>query len=257
MKKIYILVLFAFTTCKVLAQTDAEISEQCKLEFPKVTQFFKRNECVAEAKKRIAEARANERRENEARPCLAKQIPDMESKIKALIKDISPADSLDEAAKKMVKVTGRKSDIQPSETNIKNMVAINTLHTSCKSEFYYLINIVQGEDGKLSNFKVWAENPPKGYAVKSLNGYLPEFFVDFVQRRKIIEENSRLSAKKEIKSSSDYINPKSHCAPNIPMKERISRLSIHGEVLQSSERTYRAGSHSVGFHYDGSLSFCY
>lgn len=137
------------------------------------------------------------------------------------------------------------------------MVVINWLASSCKSDFYYLINVVQGEDGKLSALRVWTENPPKGYTNNHSNGYRPEFFVDFSAKRKVIEERARTATAKSATSNADFLNPKSHCAPNISMKERISRLGVHGEVLQSSERTYRAGKHSVGFLYDGSLSFCY
>lgn len=230
----------------IFAQSDIKTEEQCKLAHPGVSQIFKRNDCVSNAKK-------SEKREEEARPCLAKSIPAMEEAIKGLMKDILPTDSLDAAASKVSKVTGDKSFIDPSDSNIKHMVAVNEFGSKCVSGFYYLINVTRDEDAKLLSFQVWAKLPPKGYTNTHENGYRPEFFVDFVAKRKVIDR-----AKLPIQENKPPLNlsPKSHCEPNLTQKERLARLARNGQVLQSSEREYRAGIHVLRFSYDNSLSYC-
>ena len=261
MNFISFVIVLTLTSGAVFAQSDSDIAEQCKSAHPAFSEIFKRNECISNAKKTRAEVEARAKREEAARPCLAKQIPIMETELTNLIKSISPNDTLEVAASKLAKIAS-KPKITPSDTNIKQMVAVSLYTSSCLSDFYYLINISSGEDGKLDRMGVWVENPPRGYTNGNLNGYRPELSVNFAAKRKAQIIESTKSSKSansgsSLTSNSDYMNTKSHCAPNLSMKERISRLAAYGEVVQTSERNYRAGTRSVGFLYDGTLSFCY
>jgi len=48
-----------------------------------------------------------------------------------------------------------------------------------------------------------------------------------------------------------------HCAPNILKAERMKRLAQHGEVRQTGEASFEAGSHGLWFlSYDNSLINC-
>ena len=263
MNFINLAIVLTLTSGTVFAQSDSDIAEQCKSAHPAFSEIFKRNECISNAKKTRAEVEARAKREEAARPCLAKAIPALENTIKELGNNISHADTLVVAAAKVAKVTGNKFQIEPSENNIKKMIAVDALRSKCVSDFYYLINIVQGEDGKLESFKVWTETPPKGYINGNANGYRPEFSVDYVAKRKaqLIDSNKSFKNSKNPAGSKDDflsdLNMKNHCAPEISKKERLSRLSTHGQLNQTSERTYKAGKHGVSFHYDGSLSYCY
>lgn len=254
MNFIILITILILTSGVVFAQTDVEIAEQCKSAHPTLSEIFKKNECVSIAKKNRAEIEARNKREEAARPCLAKQIPIMESTIRRLMIDILPTDSLDSATSKLEQATGNKSNLSPSENNIKNMVAINWLGTNCKSDFYYLINITQGEDGKLQSFKVWTDTPPRGYTNGNVNGYRPEFFVDFVSKRKLIERPKSPAQRIQSPLTRDS---NSHCEPNLTRAERLEKLATNGEVFYSSPTTFRAGNHGFGLNKDNSLTYCF
>lgn len=247
MKKINIFIIFFGFSLSVFGQDDKDINEQCKLLYPSITQLFKKNQCITDAKN-------SEKREEEARPCLAKQIPVLEEKLKTMAKDIAPNDSVEVASEKLSKVTGKKSAIAPSDDNIKNMVAINWLTSNCASNFYYLINVVQGEDARVKAFEVWTVNPPKGYTNNSKYGYRPEFYVDYVAKRKAADKPKQTLDERRSNSS---IDSKSHCESGISLQERKLRLAKNGEVHYSSSRTFRAGNHGFGIFEDNTLTYCF
>ncbi|NWL18842.1 hypothetical protein [Pseudomonas umsongensis] len=47
-----------------------------------------------------------------------------------------------------------------------------------------------------------------------------------------------------------------HCAPNISREERLKRLSMHGELRQTSSNAFSAGDRSLMFGFDGKLLIC-
>ena len=247
--KIIIFLLIFLISSVTYAQSDQWIEDNCKAIFPSISEFFKRSSCISEEKKAKAQREAKERREEAARNCLAEQIPDIEKLIQSLMKSLNYDDNMNQVISKLEKLKIAAS-IVPSINNIKEKVAVLRINTTCKSDFNFLINITEGEDKRLNSFSVWSENSPQGYP----SGFLKQFHIDFAAQREILKKAQKRLAETKVYESDQNSN---HCAPNLSRQERINRLARKGQIRQTSENSYNAGSSAVSFSFAGTLMNCY
>ncbi|WP_219685632.1 hypothetical protein [Bradyrhizobium canariense] len=155
-----------------------------------MTQYFAWKDCVkiqAEYEERDAIRRQAEERkrsnEEAARPCIAADIPRMESlalKVKAAVLPDVP---LEEVRAALGLVLGKQGDIEIPENDIRERVLITTISTQCRSDFQFLINVREGKDKKIRWLRVSAENAPAGYQSKLHSEFGREFEAEREQQR--------------------------------------------------------------------------
>lgn len=243
-----------------IAQTDEDIEKTCKTIFPSLVQTFERHNCVKSSKKDRKIAEAKRIIEESSRPCLAKEIPELENELKKISKAINFNDSVTGAVTKLNNLN-LKPEMLVSDDNIKEMIIVFSLFSSCTSDFHFLINIREGIDKKLKSFNVWALNSPRGYQ----SGYLDQFNVNYVQLRKSAEiEKNKKAQQSNAKNDQAAANlasallvPNNPCAPNLTKSERLAALAKEGTVKQTSQNSFIAGRFSLSFNFDGTLRHCY
>ena len=151
--------------------SDREIDAACKKEFPDFFgDYFRRSNCETEAKEKRAavklkreEQERKEAREEGARTCISNDLARLESTLRRLRDQAKSKSTLDEMRQLIESVTKQKSNILPSDLNIKEKVLIAALPPNSDTDFYFLINVQLTEQGELRSFRVWAQDPPKGY----------------------------------------------------------------------------------------------
>ena len=207
---IYVSVVITMLACSTLhAQTSYDLLEKkrCAELFPNlVADYLARTECIGEIDKRIEKQKAAERaaaakeqRENAARSCVAADIPRVEGllrDIKALIlndyNDKLRGNSSYNLVIVQSLIKGKYSSInlsiQAADDNIKDKVLIFSIRTNCDSAFHFLANIRANSNDELQWYRLWAQEPPKGYNV-SWN-QLSEWGIDFVALKKEYELSS-------------------------------------------------------------------
>jgi hypothetical protein len=218
---------------------------------------------ITKANERAEAKRAQEReeraqeRENKARTCIAGQLPQMESIARAIRAEVREDMRLDAVKTMADKVAGSAGQIVPSNDTIKERVLIYSIHTPCDSPFNLLVNVRANEAGELRWLKVWANDPPKGYA----EGLLPDFSVDFEEMREFkaqmqLEAQAHAARARQTAVAKEHEADTDPCAPGLSQHERLSRLAKFGKVRQTAERNYEAGGHEVVLFDDGSLIYC-
>jgi hypothetical protein len=83
---------------------------------------------------------------------------------------------------------------------------------------------------------------------------LKQFHIDFAAQREALRKAQKRVAETKIYESDQNSN---HCAPNLSRQERINRLAKKGQIRQTSENSYSAGSSFVSFSFAGTLMNCY
>ncbi|MCP3386340.1 hypothetical protein NLM31_38760 [Bradyrhizobium sp. CCGUVB4N] len=160
----------------------SDIEHRCTALYPSMTQYFAWKDCVKaqtayeenEAMIRRAEER---KRSNEeaARPCIAADIPRMES-LAAKVKASVLADArLEETQAAIGLVLESQGVIEIPDNDIRERVLITSIHTQCASDFHFLINVREGKDKKIRWLRVSAENAPAGYPAKIHDEFGNEF----------------------------------------------------------------------------------
>ena len=229
------------------------------------------------------ETKAKKQARNKAAlPCLSKDIFRMEQVAKNLISRLDVNVILEDAAKVAGEVLEQKISIQPTEWDIKKLVAIGSIRTTCDSDFSFLVNINATGGEKLDTLRMWSQNPPFGYE----DGQLQDFSVNFSEIRKEqkIEEQQRAviaaaktraeeqqraviaAAKASIEDTTNAatetkgIDLFDHCAPDINRKERLRRLAVKGTLKQTSGETYVVSEdpnkYRLSFFYRDKLRSC-
>ncbi|MCA1437005.1 hypothetical protein I6F33_29075 [Bradyrhizobium sp. BRP20] len=141
------------------------------------TEYEERDAIRRQAEER---KRANE---EAARPCIAGDIPRMESlafKVKAAVLPDVP---LEEVRAAVGLTLGKVGDIEIPDDDIKERVLITTIPTQCRSDFHFLVNVREGRDKKIRWLRVSAENAPAGYHPKLQSELGREFEAEREQQR--------------------------------------------------------------------------
>lgn len=185
----------------------------------------------------------------EERACLSEQIPAMENSIKEISNLIDPFSNVHEVKRQLKDKLNINFDLLIADDNIKNRVLVAAISTSCKSKFYYLINIRDNENKELTSFNVYAENPPQGYSTGQFN-IIESLKKDFVEAR---------IQKKQTLNNTKSANIEDHCAPDLSHDERLRRLAKRGQIHESGLLTYTAGESKIEFtsSRSGSVYICY
>ncbi|HYL31988.1 MAG TPA: hypothetical protein VEU53_02420 [Stellaceae bacterium] len=122
------------------------------------------------------------KREERARACNAAEIKRLEPILARANDAVTESMTLDDAKKALDPILGMPTEIDVPSDNIKQKVLVGQLQPKCDSAFYYLINVIADEQGKLTWFRVWAENAPEGYSTGPF-GSLPQYTSDYGSKR--------------------------------------------------------------------------
>jgi len=159
-------------------QEDYEIEAECKQLFPNlIWDYLNRRDCVnqkkeaAEAKKKEAQLEAAKRlREDNARACIADEIPRLEDalrKVKSTLRELYNQKIEDLTINKAQEViqgldNSYKIDVGIPDDNFREKVLVFTVKPHCDSDFHYLINLRFDQTGLIRWFKVWSRVRPRG-----------------------------------------------------------------------------------------------
>jgi hypothetical protein len=181
------------------AGTD-EVEHYCTVTYPSIMQYFAWKDCVkvetakeAEQELRRQEQEREAQRLEAALPCLAKDLPRMETLATAAKSMIHANTSLESAQAALAELTSADGTIVIPKDNIRDRVLVTSINTKCDSTFHFLINVREGADKKLRWFRVGAENAPPGYQ----NGPHYEFGNEFEDEREQQRRNMQAARSQE------------------------------------------------------------
>lgn len=205
-----------------------------------------------------AEARQRNEREAAARPCLANDIPRMESAIFASRAAINQSMTIEQARETLARTLDPQASIVVSNDSIRDLVAVASIYTKCDSDFNLLVNVTARNRNSLGSgepelkfFGVWPQNAPIGYAA-------PNFNLDYDQQRELARKQAEALARAATRTPAraTATSPTDHCAPNLSKAERLERLAAYGDVREVGYQTFQAGTHRVEFA-GGVVFSCY
>ncbi len=220
-------------------------------------EYFYKSDYQIKIEREAKEKEEREKRDALARYCISDDILRMETIAKEIKGKLNMDMSLNEATKVIKDIVEDEVFIQPTEANIKELVAIAGVKTLCAHDFYFLVNVTAMKGEKIKSLRFWANNSPKGYT----NSHLQEFSVDYAKLRDDRALESIKTTKKNVQRSSNVQEKKfpEHCAPNLTRKERLRRLALRGQLKQTSANAYVLSGnskYSIGFTYSDRLSYC-
>ena len=230
--------------------------------------FVARIQCInrkdsekKELKKELAKIEKERKKENEARDCIAQDLPRMENLVLETRKEVNENSKLSEIKDKVLQIIypdnqfNRYIEPVPSDDNIKEFVLVYEVKTKCNSKFNFLINIRANENGQIKFFNVWAQTAPEGYP----SGFNKNLSTNFDE----IRRNTK-SIQKLLKDMDTYAKEKDndHCAPNLSQSVRLSRLARYGAIRQTSQQVFtvsdsRGVSHGLTYDVFGYLQRCW
>jgi hypothetical protein len=253
---------------------------QCKNLFPAFSQTLERYRCESTQEKtrleekaaaaheeqlRVAAAAREEqsrKAEEAVRPCIAADLPRMESIIQTARNATSADMSIEHAKEEIEKATSLRLRSDTSLSDIREPVLIFRVQSNCRSKFNLLVNVLADQQRIVKRFGVWAYDSPTGYA----GGFHAELGRNYVYERqsaldsKLARQAQEERARKASEPLHKAVIPDSpagdQCAPGISVSERIRRLTQYGAVRQVSEGDYVANGHRVWESY-GRLIDCH
>lgn len=206
-------------------------------------EFLHKSSWEITQEKQAKEIAEKERKDQAERPCLAVDVLRMEQVAKKVMDGITMDMALEDVSKIIEQFTETPVSIKPTDEDIKKLVAIGSIPTTCNHDFYFLINATAKLGDKIDTLNMWANNAPKGYT----DGHLSEFAVNFFDVRKQAGSFDLSTAKRVL----------DHCAPDIDKEERLRRLALLGTVRQTTQNVYTIPDtdHRIQFSYSG-LQHC-
>jgi hypothetical protein len=166
--------------------------DTCRDRYPNIWQLLSKWDCEKEGQLREKKIKEEEEREARARPCIAAELPRLESELRHARELIKADMSLDEVQIVLNRHFGKRGSVVVSDNNIKEKVYVNFFSPNCASSFRFLINVNADHTGKLINYMVWAQNSPRGYP----EGSVSELSLNFEQQRRQAQLKADLEAKR-------------------------------------------------------------
>lgn len=236
------------------------INAKCTAKYP--GSYVARLDCILNSnkearefetiKKREIEA---QKREAEARPCVAKDLVRMETVAQSLSQLFTREVKIEKLPEIFSgKVLGGQV-VHPAD-NIRESVYAGTINTNCNSAFHFLVNARFDSDGKAKWLKFWAQNAPEGYD-HGIYSSLALAEVDFEEqdraqeriRRAVIESKRRKDEEREAAARSKFLKENDPCEPGISRSERLEKLSAFGPVREIGRHKFAAGEHEIQFSF--------